>query len=293
MAIRSMTGFGEGKATSTGLSLSVQISAVNKKQLDINISLPKYISFLETEAHRQIRKALSRGRVNAIISIEESKKSLSKIYFDESLATSYLSMLRRFAKKENIKEDISVESVIKFNDVMKMVPNLPDKKVLSDLLIRSLNKALNSLKKVRSIEGIELANDISDRLKKIEIILEKIEKRVPIVILNHKKRLMMKLKKYDFEHVTIDNRIISEVALFADRCDVSEEITRINSHIKQIKGLIKSSKVAGRTLDFLCQELFREINTISSKSLDIKVTNSALLLKSELEKIREQVQNVE
>ena len=293
MAIRSMTGFGEGKATLADLSLSVQISTVNKKQLDIHISLPKYISYLEAEAHKQIRKALSRGRVNATISIKESKKSLSKIYIDESLASSYLSVLRSFAKKENLKEEISIESIIKFNDVIKIAPNLPDNKELSVLLIRSLSKALNSLKKMRSIEGAELAKDISNRLTKLEIILKKIEKRAPIVISNYEKKLILKLKKYNFENVTIDNRIISEVALFGDRCDVSEEITRINSHIKQIKELIKSSKAIGRTLDFLCQELFREINTISSKSLDIKITNSTLSFKSELEKIREQVQNVE
>ena len=162
MAIRSMTGFGEGKATLADLSLSVQISTVNKKQLDIHISLPKYISYLEAEAHKQIRKALSRGRVNATISIKESKKSLSKIYIDESLASSYLSVLRSFAKKENLKEEISIESIIKFNDVIKIAPNLPYNKELSVLLIRSLSKALNSLKKMRSIEGAELAKDISN-----------------------------------------------------------------------------------------------------------------------------------
>lgn len=293
MTIRSMTGYGEGKAVSAGVSFTTQISSVNKKQLDVIVALPKYISYLEADTHKQIRKVLSRGRVNVSISIKSSKKSLSKVTIDQSLAASYLTAARNLAKEQKLKDDIRIEEIIKFDDVIKILPDLPDNKVLSMLHQRSLSRALASLKRMRSEEGIELANDICLRLDKLEKTIILINKRAPIVILNYKKRLLSKLKNHGFNKLALDERVISEVALFGDRCDITEEVTRIHSHLKQIRRLISSSKTVGRTLDFLCQELFREINTIGAKASDINITKETLSFKTELERVREQVQNVE
>ena len=288
-----MTGYGEGIASKSGITIQTEITSVNKKQLDIQLSLPKNLICFESDIQKQIKKMISRGRINGSVKIISSSRPLVEVEINRPLLSSYEEAINDIAGKNNPKNDISLSTIITQPDIIQLKPVLSDNNLLNEILHKSLAKAISSLVKMKKKEGEELKFDICKRIEKLSNLVEIIDKRSPIVKKNYKKKLTSRLKSQGFEKLMNDERVLKEVALYGERSDITEEIVRIISHLKQINSHLKSKKSIGRALDFLCQELFREINTICSKADDLKIIKSAVTFKIELEKIREQSQNVE
>jgi len=288
-----MTGYGEGIASKSGITIQTEITSVNKKQLDIQLSLPKNLIFFESDIQKQIKKMVFRGRINGSVKIISSSRPLVEVEINRPLLSSYEDAINEIAGKNNPKNDISLSTIITQPDIIQLKPVLSDNNLLNEILHKSLAKAISSLIKMKKKEGEELKFDICKRIEKLSNLVEIIDKRSPIVKKNYKKKLTSRLKSEGFEKLMNDERVLKEVALYGERSDITEEIVRIISHLKQMNSHLESKKSVGRALDFLCQELFREINTICSKADDLKIIKSAVTFKIELEKIREQSQNVE
>ena len=288
-----MTGYGEGIASKSGITIQTEIISVNKKQLDIQLSLPKNLICFESDIQKQIKKMVSRGRINGSIKIISSSRPLVEVEINRPLLSSYEDAINEIVGKNNPKNDILLSTIITQPDIIQLKPVLSDNNLLNEILRKSLAKAISSLIKMKKKEGEELKFDICKRIEKLSNLVEIIDKRSPIVKKNYKKKLTSRLKSEGFEKLMNDERVLKEVALYGERSDITEEIVRIISHLKQMNSHLESKKSVGRALDFLCQELFREINTICSKADDLKIIKSAVTFKIELEKIREQSQNVE
>ena len=288
-----MTGYGEGIASKSGITIQTEITSVNKKQLDIQLSLPKNLICFESDIQKQIKKMVSRGRINGSVKIISSSRPLVEVEINRPLLSSYEDAINEIAGKNNPKNDISLSTIITQPDIIQLKPVLSDNNLLNEILHKSLAKAISSLIKMKKKEGEELKFDICERIEKLSNLVEIIDKRSPVVKKNYKKKLTSRLKSEGFEKLMNDERVLKEVALYGERSDITEEIVRIISHLKQMNSHLESKKSVGRALDFLCQELFREINTICSKADDLKIIKSAVTFKIELEKIREQSQNVE
>ena len=288
-----MTGYGEGIASKSGITIQTEITSVNKKQLDIQLSLPKNLICFESDIQKQIKKMVSRGRINGSVKIISSSRPLVEVEINRPLLSSYEDAINEIAGKNNPKNDISLSTIITQPDIIQLKPVLSDNNLLNEILHKSFAKAISSLIKMKKKEGEELKFDICKRIEKLSNLVEIIDKRSPIVKKNYKKKLTSRLKSEGFEKLMNDERVLKEVALYGERSDITEEIVRIISHLKQMNSHLESKKSVGRALDFLCQELFREINTICAKADDLKIIKSAVTFKIELEKIREQSQNVE
>ena len=293
MSIKSMTGFGEGSASEKGISISVEISSVNRKQLDVNISLPRNLVALDALVQSQVRHSFSRGRISGIIRVENTDSSASTVELDEILATQYVAELRQVAEELNLPDNLGAESLVRLPGLLSVTQKNIDTDQISTVLGKALEKALKALSKMRITEGKALEKDLRDRLSLLEKQVEKIQKLAPKVVPDYREKLFQRLEKAGMNDLATDERVVKEIALFADRCDITEELTRLKSHLSQARKLLRSTEPAGRTLDFLCQELFREINTIGSKANELEITRCVVDFKTELERIREQVQNVE
>ena len=293
MALKSMTGYGEGIANGSGFRITVEISSVNRKQLDIQISLPKVLQKFESEMHSKIRTFFSRGRISGNIRVEATKGSAKNVVVDENLAQSYLAALKRLSVISDKDSDVSLETLIQMPDVLQVEASIPDTDNLFVLFSRALEAALRALKKMRLAEGKELEDDLRKRLSCLEKYRSELLLNAPKLAKTYSARLLARLEKSEMNGWEKDERVLREVALFADRSDITEELTRLQSHHKQMLKHFRSKEPAGRPLDFLCQEAFREINTVASKATDPNITKIVVQFKTELERMREQIQNVE
>ena len=293
MALKSMTGYGEGIANGNGFRITAEISSVNTKQLDIQISLPKALQKFESEMHSMIRTFFSRGRISGNIRVEVIKGSSKNVVVDENLAQSYLAALKRLSVISDKDSDVSLETLIQMPDVLQVEASIPDIDNLFALFSRALKAALRALKKMRLSEGKELEDDLRMRLSYLEKYRSELLLNAPKLAKTYRARLLARLEKSEMNGWEKDERVLREVALFADRSDITEELTRLQSHHKQMLKHFRSKEPAGRPLDFLCQEAFREINTVASKATDPNITKIVVQFKTELERMREQIQNVE
>ena len=293
MALKSMTGYGEGIANGSGFRITAEISSVNRKQLDIQISLPKALQKFESEMHSMIRTFFSRGRISGNIRVEVIKGSSKNVVVDENLAQSYLAALKRLSVISDKDSDVSLETLIQMPDVLQVEASIPDIDNLFALFSRALKAALRALKKMRLSEGKELEDDLRMRLSYLEKYRSELLLNAPKLAKTYRARLLARLEKSEMNGWEKDERVLREVALFADRSDITEELTRLQSHHKQMLKHFRSKEPAGRPLDFLCQEAFREINTVASKATDPNITKTVVQFKTELERMREQIQNVE
>lgn len=294
MAVKSMTGFGAGSADTKGASMSVELSSVNRKQLDVVLRLPPSLTPFESRAQKIIQQKISRGRVNGTVTLNVTGDE--QVNIDQARAEAVVKKLRTTAKKLKLEDDLSASVLLKVPNIMQfqtLEKNMQAGSAGFQCLEKALNAALNNLDAMRVVEGKALEADFLKRLDLLETIRARIEKRAPQVVSKHRKKIFQTLEKLELNVSASDERVIKEVALFAERSDISEELTRLASHIEQFKKLLHGREPAGRPLDFLAQELLREINTIASKANDLKVTEHAVKFKTELERIREQVQNVE
>lgn len=293
MALKSMTGYGEGRASSSGTRILVELSSVNRKQLDVQVTLPRGLTVFEGKLHALMRDYFSRGRVSGSVRLERMNGSSKQVQADIGLARSYAEALQAISKALKLDAPIDLDTVARMPDVLQLDAAAAVDDELEALFLKAVEKALRALKRMRAAEGKELEVDLRGRLDQLESLRVCLEQQAPRLAATYRERLLERLSAQGFDALAADERIIREVALFADRCDITEELTRLQSHLKQMRSRLRSREPAGRPLDFLCQELFREINTIGAKATDSSITQSVVTFKTELERIREQVQNVE
>jgi uncharacterized protein (TIGR00255 family) len=293
MALKSMTGFGEGVAAASGIRVTVELSSVNRKQLDINISLPRNLVTLDAQVQSLIRGEFSRGRVSGMIRVEAADGAAGSVVVDEKLAAQYVEGIRKIARKLKLADDLGAESIVRLQGVVGVEQETLDADQVSAVLDNAMAKALRGMSRMRASEGKALEKDLRERIVLLEDGVKSIGKLASSVVSSYREKLFLRLEEAGLENLATDDRIVKEIAIFADRCDISEELTRLKSHLAQTRQLFRSKEPVGRTLDFLCQELFREINTVGSKANEVEITRLVVAFKTELERIREQVQNIE
>ncbi len=293
MALKSMTGFGEGTASADGIRVAVEISSVNRKQLDVNIALPRNLIALDAQVQGRVRREFSRGRISGIVRVEAVEGLADIVKVDAKLAAQYVDGIRAAAKKLKLADDLGAETIARLPGLVSVEQDNMDADHVSAVLDGAMDKALRGLARMRAAEGKALAVDLRERLALLEELMKDIKGLSANVVKNHREKLFQRLEEAGLDDLAADERIVKEIALFADRCDISEELTRLKSHLAQARKLLRSAEPVGRTFDFLCQELFREINTVGSKASGVDITRQVVDFKTELERIREQVQNVE
>lgn len=291
--MRSMTGYGRAEQTIDGWQITIEIAAVNRKQTDIVLHLPSGLAALEAGLKKQIAQQVLRGRATARVTIESTDSGSSEIHLDESLASQYLTLIQSLEKQSGRAILTSGADLLRVPGAFTFESkNLPADE-LQDSIGKVLTESLDALIKMQDAEGENLHEDLEARLKFIEDKLEQIAAASPAVVERYRKNLHQRLTEAGLDLDLNDERLLREIGLFADRCDISEEITRAKSHIKQFRTYMNAEDAVGRSLDFLCQEFNREVNTIGSKANDAQLAQHVVETKTELEKIREQVQNIQ
>lgn len=291
--IKSMTGFGRGEFSQDGKEFTVEIKTVNHRYTDIFIKMPRQIGFLEDRIRELVGKAISRGKIDVFITYFNYSDDSKYVTFDEALAKTYISAVEALRDKFGLRDDISVSLISKYPDVLKVEQNEEDEGILWSMLQIAAENALASLVTMRENEGEGLKNILLDRAAYIESMIAEISKRAPEIPNEYKLKLDARIKDLLQQQVIDESRLATEVAIFADRCSIDEELVRLASHIGQMREALSINQPVGRKLDFLVQEMNREINTIGSKANDLVITKSVVEIKSEIEKIREQIQNIE
>ena len=290
--IKSMTGYGVGRVKEKNGACLVEIKSLNNKYCDINIKNNFQSLEIEQKIERLIKDRVSRGKVNILIKIEDYGLTEEKIVLNEDVADSCYKTLKTLKEKYKIKDEISIDSMLRFKDIFKIVKEEEAAKI-GTLIKGALNIALDSLLKMREKEGKVLIADIRKRLRKIQKLIDKIKKYSKLSLTDYKDNFLTKIKDLTDSLKVDEGRIELEAAIFAEKTDITEEIVRLRSHLIQFDDLLNSEESVGRKMDFLNQEINREINTIGSKTNDVEVTSLVVLVKSELEKIREQSRNIE
>lgn len=292
--IKSMTGFGRGEYTDGLYSFKVEIKAVNHRYNDISIRMPKHISYLEEKIKRTIKKEISRGKIDVYINLEYVEESSVDVKVDINLAKSYKNALELLCEELDLESDIRINNILAMSDIIKIERKVLDEDEIWMCLKESLKLSLKDIMTMKISEGEELKKDMVSHLDKISEFLTIIEERSPLVVLEYKEKLKERISNLLDNNIEIDeDKINSEIVYFADKSNVNEEIIRLKSHLKQFASILDENNPVGRKLDFLIQELNREINTIGAKASDVLICENVVEIKSEIEQIREQVQNVE
>ena len=289
--MKSMTGYGKAEYAKEGITLNVEIKTVNNRNLDFNAKMPRAFISLEDQLRKTVAEYVLRGRVDLFINFSDRRESKNPVQVDLNKAREYYEALKTIASEFNLPFDASASFILKSPDVL--VEDIgTDIEDVKEAVIETVKKACENLNAMREIEGNKLIEDMLSRMDTIESLREKIKERAPLVALEHKKKLKERIEEALGDVKMDEVRLLNEIAFYTDKVNIDEELTRLGSHISQFRAIIKTAG-AGKKLDFLMQEFNREANTICSKSNDIEVTNYALSLKNEIEKVREQVQNLE
>jgi uncharacterized protein (TIGR00255 family) len=293
--MKSMTGYGRGECAQDGFKVTVELSSVNRKQAEIYANLPREMEMLEASIRDMINRHVARGRVTARISLHAGNGRLSaRMHLNVPLAKAYARELNRLARRLKLSGNVTLDHLVHAPGVFQTDEELAGAENLWPAVEKALKQALAALVKMREREGAHLAQDLAARIGVMRKAVQKIQKRAPQTAENYRRQLLERIKSAGLENIAPDDeRLLKEIALFADRSDISEELTRLQSHFRQFEDCLKMREPVGRTLDFLAQEMNREINTIGSKANDALISREVVKLKAELEKFREQAQNVE
>lgn len=293
--IKSMTGFGRSEYSDGKRNIIVEIKSVNHRYSDINIKMPRRYSFAEDKIKNAVKNIARRGKIDVSIIVENVTEDDTTIKLNSMVAKQYYDNLKVLKSEFDVAGDITLQFLATLPDVMKAVPDVEDEDEICKSLLVPVKQAAEKLDEMRQVEGQKLAEDLIMRGGLIQDLVKRIEERSPQVTVHYTEKLRERIKDLIGNSVVIpEDRILVEAAIFADKCSITEELVRLNSHIDQLKNIItKSNQPDGKKLDFLVQEMNREANTIGSKANDIEITNMMLEIKSEIEKIREQVQNIE
>ncbi len=288
----SMTGYGKSEYNENGLNVVLEIKSVNNRNLDLSCKLPRLFTSFEDLIRKAVREKVKRGRVDVFLNYVDTRERPVDLKLDLGLAKSFYEAGETIAKHLNIENDVTVSYLLKNPDVLKQGAINDDLVEFEPIISNLINNALDNFNAMREVEGDKLVKDMLLRVETISGIVDEIQKRAPLVVEDYRQKLKNRIEEA-LKDVKYDEvRLLNEVAFFTDRANIDEEITRLRSHIAQFKEIVKTVG-AGKQLDFLIQEFNRESNTICSKANDIDITNFGLQLKCEIEKIREQVQNLE
>jgi uncharacterized protein (TIGR00255 family) len=293
--MKSMTGYGRGECAQDGFKVTVEVSSVNRKQAEVSVALPRELEMLEAQVREVIHRAVARGRVNVRVSLHAAEGKLSaRKHINHALAKDYAAEFARLAKALKVSGEITLDQVLRAPGVFHTDEELAGTEDLWPAVEKALNQALAALLKMREREGSHLARDLSARIGVMKKSVAQVQKQSPLTAENYRQNLRERIKAAGLENIALDDeRLLKEIVLFADRSDIAEELTRLQSHFTQFADCGKSREPVGRTLDFLAQEMNREINTIGSKANDAVISREVVTLKAELERFREQAQNVE
>ena len=293
--MKSMTGYGRGECTAKGASITVELNSVNRKQAEVSLSVPSELESIEPDLRDLILASVSRGRVSGRVVLQYTGSSrASAVAVNETQAKAYRRELSKLAKSLEIPDNLSMEGLLRLPGVLENTQPTLDAKAFRAPIKSALGQALEGLLSMREKEGGNLGRDLAKRLAKLRRIVKRVAKLAPDVLKHHRERLIERLKKTNVEVPDMDDdRLLREIVYYTDRTDITEELTRLGSHFVQLEECLSDVVPVGRKLDFLAQEMFREINTIGSKANDANISSEVVNLKTELEKIREQVQNVE
>ena len=288
-----MTGYGRARATRNLRDITVEVRSVNNRYLDCTVKMPRMYAFAEDAVKARVQKAVSRGKVDVFISVDASAADVAKVNVNTALAAQYAEALKALAAVCGGEERVTPEQLARFPDVLTVTKAEEDLETVSADLCAVLDEALASYNAMRAVEGEKLAEDIGGRLSAIEGMTAQVEERSPETVREYREKLTAKMREV-LQSTTIDEqRILQEAAIYADKIAVDEETVRLRSHVSQLRGMLASDQPMGRKMDFLIQELNRESNTIGSKCSNLDIARIVVDLKGEVEKIREQVQNIE
>ena len=291
--IKSMTGFGRAEAVSRERKVSVELKSVNHRYLDLNINMPKRLSYFEGEIRNVMKTYIRRGKVDVFITYEDYTMGGMALKYNSELAKEYLGYLNQMSEELGIENDIRVSTLSRYPDVFTMEEQAPDEEALWSFLEGPLHEACRKFVETREREGVNLKCDLLEKLKGLEAKVDVVEKRSPEVVKAYREKLEAKMHELLEDSQIDDSRIAAEVILFSDKICNDEETVRLRSHIHGMRKILDENEGVGRKMDFMAQEMNREANTILSKSNDLTVSNAAIDLKTEIEKIREQIQNIE
>ena len=293
--MKSMTGYGRGECTAKGASITVELNSVNRKQAEVSLSVPSELESIEPDLRDLILASVSRGRVSGRVILQYTGASrASSVAVNERQAKAYRRELSKLAKSLEIPDNLSLDSLLRLPGVLENAQPTLDAKAFRAPIKSALGQALEGLLSMREKEGGNLGRDLAKRLANLRRIVKRVAKLAPDVLKHHRERLIERLKKANVDVPDMDDdRLLREIVYYTDRTDITEELTRLGSHFVQLEECLSDVVPVGRKLDFLAQEMFREINTIGSKANDANISSEVVTLKTELEKIREQVQNIE
>ncbi|MGN0711093.1 MAG: YicC/YloC family endoribonuclease [Anaerovoracaceae bacterium] len=293
--IKSMTGFGRSEYSDGKRNIIVEIKSVNHRYSDITVKMPRRYSFAEDKIKNTVKNIARRGKIDVSVIVENVTEDDTTVKLNSLVAKQYYDNLKKLKSEFEVAGDITLQFLATLPDVMKSVPDVEDEEEICRSLLVPVQKAAENLDEMRKVEGKKLAEDLIMRGGLITELVKRIEERSPQVTVQYTEKLRERIKELIGGSVVIpEDRILVEAAIFADKCSITEELVRLTSHVHQLENIItKSNQPDGKKLDFLVQEMNREANTIGSKANDIEITNMMLEIKSEIEKIREQVQNIE
>ncbi len=292
--IKSMTGFGRCEISDGERKFTVEMKGVNHRYLDVNIRMPKKLNYFETAIRNFLKQSVQRGKVDLFITYEDLSESQVSLRYNEALAGEYLMYLRQIGEKFSLENDIRVSTLSRYPEVLTMEEQVVDEEELWNGLKKALHGATERFVETRVLEGERLKEDIVSKLDKMLELVEYIEERSPKIVAEYREKLENKVKELLADTQMEEGRIATEVVIFADKICTDEEIVRLKSHVVHMKEtLLSDENGIGRKLDFIAQEMNREANTILSKANDLEISNVGIDLKTEIEKVREQIQNIE
>lgn len=291
--IKSMTGFGRAEVSNDDYKICVEMKSVNHRYLDLGIKMPKKFNCFEADIRSLMKTRVARGKVDVFITLETFSDKAVKLNYNEALAAEYMKIFERMSEQFEIKNDITVASLSRFPDIISSEQTEEDEEALWALLKEALEGAIDKFVDQRIREGELLREDIINKLDSMLVWVAEVEERSPQIIAEYRAKLEQKVKEF-LENASIDeNRIAAEVTMFSDKICVDEEIVRLRAHINTMKKELMKGEAVGRKLDFIAQEMNREANTTLSKANDLTISDTAISLKTEIEKVREQIQNIE
>ena len=290
--IKSMTGYGKANIERNDRSYQVEIKSVNHRYLDISVKMPRVLSYLEEAVKKEIASKVKRGKLDVFITFENNSLEGKEIKINTEIAKIYIDELRKLAEQENILSDIQVTDISKFPDVLTIHNNQEDEQIEQEL-IETITNATDMLIKMRTFEGDKIKKDLLTRTAEIKEEIDKISSISTGLIEEYVVKLEKRIKEILKGQELDQSRLAQEVVIYADKCSIEEEITRLKSHILQFEKLLDTEESVGKKLDFIIQEMNRETNTIGSKANSLEITNSVIDMKTQIENIREQIQNIE
>lgn len=290
--IKSMTGYGKSSLSINLREYQVEIRTVNHKYIDTNIKMPRIISYLEDDIRKMISSKIKRGKIDISINFENYSKEGNDVRINTELAKMYIQNLKKLAEEENISSNIEVTDITRLPDVLVIKSNIDENKIKEELL-QAVDEATNQVIRMRENEGKKISEDIKSKISLIEGKIQEIFGLSTGLIDEYVVKLEARIKEILKTEEIDKSRLMQEVVIYADKCSVEEEITRMKSHISQLRNLIESNEPTGKKMDFLIQEMNRETNTIGSKANNLEITNRVVDIKTILEDIREQIQNIE